>query len=145
LLRTLSSFAPPPRPELQEDGLYGTLMGTLNIRKDPDGCVDLIGTPPPLPLLLPLTEPMAGLYIDNILEKMRGMAELMASTHILINNNSDTLERNRLHLLQTVRPPPSPSSPRADFLQMNSRFETIESVHNYHKYHPSPSASPPLP
>ena len=30
-------------PIAQEDGLYGTLMGTLNILKDPVGCVDLIG------------------------------------------------------------------------------------------------------
>lgn len=30
-------------PIAEEDGLYGKLMGTLNILKDPTGCVDLIG------------------------------------------------------------------------------------------------------
>jgi hypothetical protein len=52
LVRTLSQIASSPGatggaaggPVMQADGLYGTLMGTLNIRKDPDGCVDLIGT-----------------------------------------------------------------------------------------------------
>lgn len=39
-IQTLEQIAPPV---LQEDGLYDRLMGTLNIRKDPVGCVDLIG------------------------------------------------------------------------------------------------------
>lgn len=30
------------------------------------------------------------------------MANLMGNTHILINNNSEALERTRLQLLQTV-------------------------------------------
>lgn len=40
LINTIEQIAPPV---LQEDGLYDRLMGSLNIRKDPVGCVDLIG------------------------------------------------------------------------------------------------------
>lgn len=50
-----------------------------------------------------------GLYIDNILQKIRSMVELMGTTHILIHNNSETVERNRLQLLQTVLLPYLPT------------------------------------
>jgi hypothetical protein len=51
IMSTMAQMA--SAPEVQDDGLYERLMGTLNIKKDPVGCVDLIGKSllPDLPLL----------------------------------------------------------------------------------------------
>ncbi len=42
------------------------------------------------------------MYIDNLLNKIRQMDHVLGSTQVLVANNAEIVERNRLQMLQSV-------------------------------------------